>query len=413
MQGHQEHGRSTRYTLIALIFFGNILSYVDRQVLALLKPTLVAEFGWTDAQFAHLGSVFTLVMAGSVLFAGLIVDKFGVRIAYGAAVGLWSLAGMAHAAASSVGQFVLARAALAATESVGGPATVKASAQYLPLKERSVGLGIISMAPNIGAVIAPLVVPLVAVTWGWKSAFLITGGLGFVWLVFWFRSTRALAPSQETGTAAPSEPIAWGELLRDKRTWAITLTKALADMVFWFMLFWIPDLFSKVFQLGQAQIAGPIALAYTMAALGALAAGVLFPALLKSGLTVNAARKLSMLAFAILILPVPLALDMPNEWLAAAIIGLALFAHNGFVTNIFGLIADVIPLKRVATVMAMSSVAGNLAGMGMIEFAGWSLTHGHGYLPMFAVASVAYLAATLLLQVMIPTLKIAESSEQR
>ena len=274
MQGHQEHGRSTRYTLIALIFFGNILSYVDRQVLALLKPTLVAEFGWTDAQFAHLGSVFTLVMAGSVLFAGLIVDKFGVRIAYGAAVGLWSLAGMAHAAASSVGQFVLARAALAATESVGGPATVKASAQYLPLKERSVGLGIISMAPNIGAVIAPLVVPLVAVTWGWKSAFLITGGLGFVWLVFWFRSTRALAPSQETGTAAPSEPIAWGELLRDKRTWAITLTKALADMVFWFMLFWIPDLFSKVFQLGQAQIAGPIALAYTMAALGALAAGV-------------------------------------------------------------------------------------------------------------------------------------------
>lgn len=413
MESGQEHGRSVRYTLIALIFFGNILSYVDRQVLALLKPTLVAEFGWTDAEFAHLGSVFTLVMAGSVLFAGLIVDKIGVRRAYGAAVALWSLAGMAHAAAASVGQFVMARATLALTESVGGPSTVKASAQYLPLRERSVGLGIISMAPNIGAVIAPLIVPLLAVTWGWKSAFLITGGLGFVWVLFWFRSTRVLAPSQVDAPGKSSEQIAWRELLSDKRTWAITFTKALADMVFWFMLFWIPDLFGKVFHLSQAQIAGPIALAYTMAALGALAAGILFPALLRFGMTLNSARKLCMLGFALLILPVPLALDMPNEWSAAAIIGLALFAHNGFVTNIFGLIADVIPLKRVATVMAMSSVAGNLAGMGMIEFAGWSLTHGHGYLPMFAVASVAYLVATLLLQVMIPTLQIADAKALR
>jgi len=412
MDSHQEHRRSIRYTLIALIFFGNILSYIDRQVLALLKPTLVAEFGWTDAQFAHLGSVFTLVMAGSVLFAGLIVDKVGVRRAYGAAVALWSLAGMAHAAAVSVGQFVMARATLALTESVGGPATVKASAQYLPLKERSVGLGIISMAPNIGAVLAPLLVPLLAVTWGWKSAFLITGGLGFVWVVFWFSSTKALAPAQQPSLAVPAQPVAWRELLTDKRTWAITITKALADMVFWFMLFWIPDLFGKIFHLGQAQIAGPIALTYTFAALGALAAGLLFPALLRAELSVNAARKLSMLVFALLILPIPLALKMPNEWLAAAIIGLALFAHNGFVTNIFGLIADVIPLQRVATVMAMSSVAGNLAGMGMIELAGWSLTHGHGYFPMFAISAVAYLAATLVLQVMIPSLKLAGTPDR-
>ena len=411
MESHQEHDRSIRYTLIALIFFGNVLSYVDRQVLALLKPTLVAEFGWSDAEFAHLGSVFTLVMAGSVLFAGLIVDRIGVRRAYGAAVALWSLAGMAHAAAMSVGQFVMARAALALTESVGGPATVKASAQYLPLRERSVGLGIISMAPNIGAVVAPLAVPLLAVTLGWKSAFLITGGLGFIWVLFWFRATRALSTSRQDTSRQPAEPVAWRELLSDRRTWAITFTKALADMVFWFMLFWIPDLFGKVFHLGQAEIAGPIALAYSMAALGALAAGLLFPALLKFGMTLNAARKLSMLAFALLILPLPLALDMPSAWLAAVIIGLALFAHNGFVTNIFGLIADVVPLKRVATVMAMSSVAGNLAGMGMIEFAGWSLTNGHGYLPMFVIASAAYLAATLLLQLMIPTLRVAESAQ--
>lgn len=409
MEQREGHGRSTRYTLIALIFFGNVLSYVDRQVLALLKPTLVGEFGWTDAEFAHLGSVFTLAMAGSVFFAGLLVDRFGVRRAYGAAVALWSLAGMAHAAAMNVAQFVMARAALALTESVGGPATVKASAQYLPLRERSIGLGIISMAPNIGAVIAPLLVPLLAVTWGWKSAFLITGALGLIWTAFWFKSTRSLAVTRQAGATQTADPIAWRELLTDRRTWAITLSKALADMVFWFMLFWIPDLFGKVFHLNQAQIAGPIALTYAMAALGALAAGLLFPALMQRGMSLNASRKLSMFGFALLILPVPLALDMPSPWSAAAIIGIALFAHNGFVTNIFGLIADVVPLKRVATVMAMSSVAGNLAGMGMIEFAGWSLTNGHGYLPMFIVASLAYLAATLLLHIMIPRLETADS----
>lgn len=272
------------------------------------------------------------------------------------------------------------------------------------------GLGIISMAPNIGAVLAPLLVPLLAVTWGWKSAFLITGGLGFVWVLFWYWSTKGLSNSQQPVSAKPVKPVAWRELLSDNRTWAITITKALADMVFWFMLFWIPDLFGKIFQLDQAQIAGPIALSYTLAALGALAAGILFPTLLRAGLSVNVARKLSMLAFAVLILPVPLALEMPNEWAAAAIIGLALFAHNGFVTNIFGLIADVIPLQRVATVMAMSSVAGNLAGMGMIEFAGWSLTNGHGYFPMFAISAGAYLVAIFILQVMIPSLKLANAN---
>lgn len=411
MVSQPEHERSTRYTLVVLIFFGNVLSYVDRQVLALLKPTLVSEFGWSDAEFAHLGSTFTLVMAGSVVFAGLLVDRIGVRRAYGAAVALWSLAGMAHAAARNVGQFVMARAALALTESVGGPATVKASAQYLPLRERSVGLGIISMAPNIGAVLAPLAVPLLAVTWGWRSAFLITGGLGFVWVLFWFRATRAISAPSQSSVQKPAKSIAWRELLIDRRTWAITFTKALADMVFWFLLFWIPDLFGKVFHLNQAAIAGPIALAYAMAALGALASGILFPALLRSAMTLNAARKLSMLGFALLILPLPLALAMPNAWQAAAIIGLALFAHNGFVTNIFGLIADVVPLARVATVMAMSSVAGNLAGMVMIEFTGWSLTNGHGYLPMFLIASTAYLAATLLLHLMIPILRAAETAD--
>ncbi|KAA9014675.1 MFS transporter [Sphingobium limneticum] len=393
-----------RYLLIALVFFGTVLSYVDRQVLALLKPTLEATFHWSDEDFAHLGSAFSLAMATSVLFSGWLVDRFGVRIAYGWAVAIWSLAGMAHAAAATVTQFVLARVTLALGESVSGPATVKATAQYLPLRERSFGLGIITTAPSIGAIMTPLVIPPVAVLFGWQSAFLLTGGLGVIWVFLWVVGTRHLRAPRAVSVAPAKAGVDWAALFSDRRTWAITGSKAMADMVWWFLLFWIPDLFSKVFGLSQAQIGGPVALTYAMAALGALASGGLFPMFLRKGLSFNAARKLSMLCFAVLILPLPLALFMGSPWAAAAIIGVALFAHNGFVTNIFGVTADIIPLQRVGTVTALSSVAGNLSGMGMIEFAGWSLTNGHGYWPMFAVASVAYLAATLFLHLVVPSI---------
>jgi len=405
-----EHNRRMRYGLVALVFFGTVLAYVDRQVLALLKPTLELQFGWTDEEFAHLGSAFSLAMAASVFFSGLMVDKFGVRRAYGWAVTVWSLAGIAHAFAGSVSQFVAARVTLALGESVAGPATVKATAQYLPMRERSVGLGLIATAPSIGAIVTPLVIPIVAMTFGWQAAFIVTGALGLVWVVCWHAFTRGLptnSPVASPTTAGAKSP--WRDLFTDRRTWAITWTKALADMVWWFMLFWIPDLFSKVYHLTQDQIGGPVALTYAMAGLGALASGLLFPAFLRLGMSMNKARKLSMLSFAVLILPVPLALNMGSPWAAAGIIGLALFAHNGFVTNIFGLTADIVPLRRVGTVTALSSVAGNLSGMAMIELAGWSLTNGHGYWPMFAIASLAYVTATLFLHVMIPEIASANS----
>jgi ACS family hexuronate transporter-like MFS transporter len=411
VQTTSEHERRKRYLLVALVFFGTVLAYVDRQVLALLKPTLEATFGWSDADFAHLGSAFSLAMAGSVFFAGLLVDRFGVRLVYGWAVGLWSLAGMAHAAAASVGQFVTARVGLAVGESVAGPATIKATAKYLPAQERSIGLGIIASAPSIGAIVTPLVIPLVAVAYGWRAAFILTGGLGFVWIVLWYLATRGLDSTPADRKVAAPEPIDWRGLFGDRRTWALTFTKALADMVWWFMLFWIPDLFSKVYHLSQAELGGPVALTYAMAGLGALVSGLMFPALMRRGLSFNAARKTVMVVFGSLILPVPFALYMGSPWLAALLIGLALFAHNGFVTNIFGMTADMVPLKRVGTVTAMSTVAGNLTGMAMIEFAGWSLSNGHGYWPMFVIASGAYLAATALMHWMIPVLTYRRDSE--
>lgn len=397
--------KSERTLLIVLLFAGTALNYVDRQVLALLKPTLEAEFGWSDSDFAHLGSVFQLSAAAALLFVGWFVDKFGVRFAYGLAVAVWSLAGIGHAAARTVSQFVIARAVLAVAESVNTPAAVKAAATYLPLKERSFGLGLVNTAPNIGAILTPLLIPPLALAFGWQSAFIITGALGFIWLAFWIAGTKRLKPLIPEVAGQPAPTIKWSELLADRRSWAVIGAKALTDCVWWFLLFWTPDLFNRVFKLSQSELGGPIALIYTMAALGALSSGLLFPRLLDRGLSINAARKSSMLFYAVLILPISLALSAASPWTAALIIGLALFAHQGFSTNIFGMTADIVPAARVGSVMAAGAVAGNLTGLGIIELTGWSLTEGIGYWPMFAIASVAYLAALALIQLILPNLK--------
>jgi ACS family hexuronate transporter-like MFS transporter len=400
--------------LVVLLFAGTALNYVDRQVLALLKPTLVATFGWDDVAFGHLGSAFQFTTAAALLLSGWLVDRFGVRRAYGAAVAAWSLAGMAHAVAASVAQFVGARVALAAAESVNTPAAVKAAARHLPLAERSMGLGLINTAPNIGAILTPLLIPPLAVAFGWRAAFVVTGAMGFVWLLAWWPATRWLdhdAPPAPQEPAAPAADAmaadAWRAVLGDRRTWAIGGAKGVTDMVWWFLLFWTPDLFARTFGLAQGQLGAPIALIYAMAALGAVSSGALFPRLLARGLSVNRARKGSMLAYGCLIVPVPLALQATSPWGAALLIGVALFAHQGFSTNLFGLAADMVPVSRVARVVAVGAVCGNLAGMGMIELTGWSLTSGVGYWPMFALSASAYLLATGWIQLLVPVIRVA------
>lgn len=395
-----------RRLLIALLFFGTALNYVDRQVLALLKPTLEAEFGWTDQEFAHLGSVFQLSAAFALLAVGWFVDRFGVRLAYGLAVAVWSAAGMAHAAAANVSQFVVARSVLAVAESVNTPAAVKAAATYLPLTQRSFGLGLVNTAPNIGAIATPLLIPPLALAFGWKSAFIVTGALGFVWLALWIAGTRRLEPAGIARTAALDGN--WAQLLSDRRTWTVVGAKALTDCVWWFILFWSTDFLVKTFGLTQAQVGLPSAVIFALAAVGAFSCGLLFPALLKRGMSVNQARKTSMALYAVLILPVPLALRAPTAMAAALIIGLALLAHQGFSTNIFGLAADTVPAARVAGVMALGGVAGNLTGTGIIELTGWCLTNGVGYWPMFTIAAGAYLTALAFIHVMQPVIRAVD-----
>ncbi len=391
-----------RNFLIALVFFGTILNYVDRQVLSLLKPTIEAEYGWGDAEFAHFAAMSQLAAASALIFVGWLVDRFGVRLAYGAAVVIWSMAGMAHALAANVTQFLTARIVLVAAEAINTPAAVKAAALYLPIKQRSMALGIINTAPNIGNILAPLTVIPFAVMFGWKAAFIVTGALGFVWILFWIAGTRGLQPLPRAAGAAANEKLSFREAARDRTTWAIAGAKAITDMFWWFFTFWLPDLFHKVFNLSQQELIGPTALAFSLAALGALSGGSLFPALLSRGRSVNSARKLAMLTFALIVVPVPLALSASSPWLAAAIIGMGLFAHQGFSTNIFGFAADAIPASRVATVMAIGAIAGNIAGFGIQKATGALLTGGFGFAPLFFGAACAYLLALGWIHLLVP-----------
>lgn len=406
MESGKTVSRAAIIGLIVLLFTGNALNYVDRQVLALLKPTLEAEFGWSDQDYAHLGSSFQFAAAGALLAVGWFVDRLGVRLAYAIAVTVWSLAGAAHALAATVQQFVAARMVLAIGETVSTPAGLKAAAIYLPAERRNMAIGVVNTASNIGAIITPLLIPPFAVAFGWKAAFLVTGGLGIVWLAGWLFGTRNLEP---VGSVMERAPVNWGELLSDRRTWAVVGAKFMTDCVWWFVLFWMPDFFARDFGLKQAQLGWPIAIIFSLAALGAITSGGLYPLLQSRGWSVNSARKGSMLFYAFVVFAMPLALLADNYWVAAILIGLGLFAHQGFSTNIFGMTADIVPATRIASVISLGAVAGNLAGIGIIELTGWSLSNGIGYWPMFAICAVAYLAALAWIHILLPVIRVANA----
>lgn len=387
-----------RWLVVGLVFVAIVLNYVDRQILALLKPTLQAEFHWSDRDYSHMASAFQFAAAIAFLGTGWFIDKVGLRPGFALGVGVWSLAGMAHAFVSSVAGFVGVRAVLGVAESIGTPAAVKTAATYFEPRERSIALGLGGIAPNVGAILTPLLIPLMALMMGWKATFLIAGGLGLVWVVVWL----AVRLPEQPRSDAEAPAMAWSALLTDRRQWAIILGKALTDQVWWFLLFFLPDLFHRVFGLDQSALGLPVALVYAMAAVGGITAGFLPAALMGRGWSVNAARKVTMLIYAVMVLPVPLLIHAQSPWLAAFIVGVALFAHQGFSTSLFGLTTDVFPARVVGSAIGIGAFAGNLSGMAMIEFTGWSLDAGHGYLPMLLICAVTYLAALGVIHLLLP-----------
>jgi ACS family hexuronate transporter-like MFS transporter len=385
-----------RWLILALVFVAAILNYVDRQIIAVLKPVLSSELGWTDREYAHLASAFQFGAIAAYFGVGWFIDRVGLRLGYPLAVGGWSLAVAAHATVQTLGQFTVVRVLLGVAEAVHTPAAVKAVATWFPRDtERSTAIGIMSSAANFGAIMTPLLVPTIAIAFGWRAAFVGAGVLGVAWVVCWaaVRTPPEIAARERAGAAHPRATRSWRIVLSQRAAWGIAGAKFLIDQVWWLLLFWVPDFFHRVYHL-DVQAAGlPIAFIYAMAALGSVVGGTVPAALQSRGIALRRARKGLMFICALIIVPIPLVMGVEGYWTAAIVIGVAIAAHQGFSTSIFALIADVFPPHTVGTVVGLGALCGNIGGLVMLETTGWVLSTGGSYGPMFMFASVAYLAA--------------------
>jgi ACS family hexuronate transporter-like MFS transporter len=401
-------GGSARWIIVAMVFVAVMLNYVDRQILALLKPTLEAQFRWSDQDYANMGTAFQVATAFAFLGTGWFLDRVGLRIGFALGVLVWSLAGMAHAFATTVPAFFAARILLGIAESVGTPAAVKSAATYFNHKDRQIALGIGNTAPNIGAIVTPLFIPALALAFGWQAAFLVAGGLGLVWVVVWF-SIRVQPVALDA--VAPA-PVPWLKVLWTRGTLAIAIAKVLSDQVWFFMLLWLPDLFHRLFGMEQGKLGLPVALVYLLAACGALTGGFLPSRLMAAGWSVDRARKVTMLGYALLVLPVVFVQSVSSPWSAALLLGLVLFAHQGFSTNVFGVVTDITPARSVGSRIGIAAFCGNLCSIGMIQFQAYALAQGWGYAPALAICAGSYLAALLAIHLLIPRIVPIDESER-
>lgn len=393
-----------RWLILGLIIGAGVLNYVDRQIIAVLKPVIEADLHWSDIDYGRLASLFQLAAAAGFLVTGRIVDRLGVKWANPLGVAAWSLAALAHGWARSFLQFALARMALGATESMGTPSSIKTIASLFSPAQRGTAIGISNGATNIGAILTPLFIPAVAIAWGWRGAFISVGVLGLLWTLGWLAATAGLANDAALAVEAPGAGQAEGSILKDRRTWAIAGAKALSDQVWWLLLFWTPDFLHREFGLALKELGPPLAAIYSCAAAGSILAGVISTRLLRMGHSVGKVRKGALLVCALLATVAPLALTVHNEWIAVGVIGLVLAAHQGFSVNLFALVADIVPREAVGRVTSLGSLCGNLAGMGIVYAAGVILAGGAGYGPILAVVSVSYLLAVGWIQLLLPKL---------
>jgi MFS transporter, ACS family, hexuronate transporter len=403
-----------RWVICGLLFLAMVFNYVDRQMIGVLKPTLQKEFGWSEIAYGDIVFYFQAAYALSYLFFGRFVDWVGAKTGYAVAFVIWTIGHMSHAAVRSVSGFIAARVVLGIGEGGGFPAGLKAVAEWFPKRERAFATGVFNAGTNVGAIVTPLLVPLLAIDMalGWRMTFLITGIPGLLALAAWLIVYRRPADHPRVGAAElaliesdPDEPvlkISWLKLLRARETWAYCAGKFLIDPVWWMFLFWLPDFFSKRYHLDLKSFGPPLVAVYLISNVGSIAGGWLSGALMKRGFSLNAGRKLAMLACAALALPVAFAAYADNLWVAGGIVGLAAAAHQGFSANLYTLPSDVFPKGAVGTVSGIGGAAGAVGGMLMAEYAGRVLDKLGTYTPIFIVAAGAYGLALLVVHILTP-----------
>ena len=417
-----------RWTVVALLFFATSINYLDRQVIGLLKPTLETQFQWTETDYARLQMAFQAAYAVGLLVFGRLIDRIGTKRGYIYSIIAWSGAAVAHAFATTTFGFGVARAALGLGESGNFPAAIKAVAEWFPKKERALATGVFNSGANIGAVVAPVLVPFILGRYGWEEAFLVTGAIGFVWLVFWwlFYEIPSRQPKLEAAEYAyihsdnPSETeegdrgpaVTWGQLLRIRQTWAFIFGKMLTDPIWWFFLFWLPSYFSTAFNLDLKKPSLPLVVVYSLTTVGSIGGGYLSSWLIKRGWTVFRARKMAMLLFAVLVVPIVAARYATSIWPAVALISLAAAAHQAWSANIFTTASDMFPKRAVSSVVGLGSMAGSVGGIVFPLIVGYLLDRAKaagdintGYNIIFLLCGSAYLVAWCVMHFFAPRME--------
>lgn len=435
-----------RWTICALLFFATTVNYLDRQVLSLLAPDLSKEFGWSNTDYANITSVFQFAYAISMLFAGRFIDKLGTKKGFTWAIIIWSLAAVMHAYAIEIGNastglfsamgmvipfsvlgFMISRAVLAFGEAGNFPAAIKATAEYFPKKERSFATGIFNSGANVGAILAPLTVPWIAMQWGWQKAFIIVGAVGFIWIIFWWlfydkpekqkRLSKAELDYIHSDTEAEelsvdkSQKVAWFKLLGYRQTWSFVFGKFMTDGVWWFFLFWLPKYLEAQYNMEKTQIMIPLAVLYSMTMIGSIGGGWFPTYFIKKGYNAYDGRMKAMLLIALFPLLVLLAqpLGYISVWVPVILIGIGASAHQAWSANIFTTVSDMFPKKAIGSVVGIGGMAGGLGGVVLSKLGGALFDHygalgqiATGYTIMFSICAVAYLLAWLVMKVLVP-----------
>lgn len=428
--------KNYRWTICALVFFATTVNYLDRQVISLLKSTLSGELHWDDGDYANIEIAFKVAYSFGMLIAGRVVDMLGTKKGYATATGLWSLAAIAHGFVSSTFGFIMARAALGLTEAGNFPAAIKSTAEWFPKKERAFATGIFNSGTNIGAIVAPLTVPFIAVVWGWQWAFILTGAIGIVWLVLWQLYYSTPSESKKLSKAEfdyihsdkedealeldrKNEKVVWIKLLGYRQTWAFALGKFLTDPIWWFYLFWLPDFLQSEYHLELLGIPFPVAAVFLIATVGSIGGGYLpLYFINKKNMSAFKARKTAMFIFALCVLPVVLAqyAGEINMWLAVLVIGIAAAAHQAWSANIFTTVSDMFPKKAIASVTGIGGMVGGMGGI-LLSWAVQKNLFVHyrqigqiekAYFIMFLICGGAYLLAWLVMHLLAPRISKVE-----
>lgn len=404
-----EGGSSYRWVVCGLLFVATTINYIDRQILGILAPVLEREIGWTEAEYGLIVTAFQASYAGGLLAFGRILDVTGTRFGYAFSVGIWSIAAATHGAVSSVWGFGLARLALGFGEAGNFPAAIKTVSDWFAPKDRSLAIGLFNSGANVGAVVTPILVPWITLRYGWRMAFLVTGGIAFVWIGAWLAAYRR---GSESSTAVEAAVVPWAALLRVRETWTFVVARFLTDPVWWFYLYWTPKFLYTRYGLGLDEMGLPLMVIYTAASAGGILGGWMSTQMMRRGWSANQARKLAILVCALLVFPMVFVAVVPDLWAAVLIISMAAAGHQGWASNMFACLADLFPRSAVSSVVGITGFGGSVGGMIAATATGYLLQATGSYAPLFVWAGCSYFLILGLIHVMIPRIRPVEFPER-